>query len=314
MRNFDPDAIILIAVCNRHGTFAGVATELGAHQSTVARKVDRLESALGYPITTRRGDGFSLTAEGKALVGIARDMEGLARDFAIASAALSEEKTRTIRVQCPDGLGSYWIVPHYVNGEISKTVKLDMTCLDTLPEFGRDTIDISIQYSPSPIQTCRNQVIGYLTLKPYATAGYLAQHGQPDDLADLRNHKLIMQIGPHGVQDLWQVIDEARPVIGLLDAVSMSTNSGSAHYAAVSNGLGIGAFPTYAESLDPRLLPIDINIYHTFPVYAVYDRKTESLRQFAPIIEWLQQVFCPETYPFFAPPADSAWPDVAAAG
>ena len=44
------------------------------------------------------------------------------------------------------------------------------------------------------------------------------------------------------------------------DLLVMKTNVSSAHYRAVANAAGIGAFPTYACALGGRMIPLEVEL------------------------------------------------------
>jgi DNA-binding transcriptional LysR family regulator len=59
----------------RHGTLSAAARGLRVNHATVARRVASLETLLGRALFDRRAKGYSLTAEGKAVLDEARTMD-----------------------------------------------------------------------------------------------------------------------------------------------------------------------------------------------------------------------------------------------
>ena len=59
----------------RHQTLSATARALGVNHATVSRRVTALEAALGNPLFIRRPNGYTLTAEGRAVLGDASTME-----------------------------------------------------------------------------------------------------------------------------------------------------------------------------------------------------------------------------------------------
>ena len=59
----------------RHGSLSAAARDLRVTHATVARRVTSLEALLGRPLFERRADGYSLTADGTALLHEANAME-----------------------------------------------------------------------------------------------------------------------------------------------------------------------------------------------------------------------------------------------
>src|SRR5690242_14327784 len=76
MRSLDwNDLRYFLAVC-RAGTLAGAARGLGVRHSTVARRVEALEAALGVSLFKRAPDGFLLTDAAGAIMPFAEEAEG----------------------------------------------------------------------------------------------------------------------------------------------------------------------------------------------------------------------------------------------
>ena len=69
----------LLAVA-REGSFRGAARVLGVNQSTLSRRVARLEAGLGVRLFDRLPSGLALTAAGQRMADAAERMEGAAAD------------------------------------------------------------------------------------------------------------------------------------------------------------------------------------------------------------------------------------------
>lgn len=294
-----PQLIALLAACSERSSFAAVAKALSTHQSTIARQMDRLEDLLGYRLLNRTAEGFSLTPNGAALVPLALAHQKAVTDFKRKAAALADENAHAITVQAPEGLGTYWITPHYVRNVVAEDTRLHLVCSDTLPDLREGAVHISVQYSPADDEDCVQVTLGYLHVIPFASQSYVDEFGAPKCARDLAGHRLVSQTGPHDVVDLWFTLAAEDGDEAITDAISMYTNSGSAHYAAVRAGFGIGAIPSYAASVDLDLVPIDIGASQRIPIYAVFERKSRDLSRFDEILRWIQSIFAEDAYPFF---------------
>jgi len=81
----------------RTGSTLGAAKALKVSQTTAARRIAALETALGLTLFERRQAGYALTPAGEALVGRAEAAEAAATAFGEAAAAQSREATGTVR-------------------------------------------------------------------------------------------------------------------------------------------------------------------------------------------------------------------------
>ena len=80
----------------RGGSTLGAGRTLGVSQTTVARRLAALESALGLVLFERRQAGYKLTPAGGALVAQAEAVEAAASSFADAAGAQSRDATGTV--------------------------------------------------------------------------------------------------------------------------------------------------------------------------------------------------------------------------
>src|SRR5262245_9831711 len=74
-RDLDWEDLRYFVALTRNGSLSATARDLRVTHATVARRVTNLEELVGRPLFERRADGYSLTAEGKALLDEANAME-----------------------------------------------------------------------------------------------------------------------------------------------------------------------------------------------------------------------------------------------
>ena len=103
------DLRYLVAVA-RVGRLVSAATLLGVDHTTVRRRLDRLEAALGARLLDRGADGWQLTAIGRDVVERASGLEGLVEQV-VAAASGSDAVRGTVRVATPDGFGAVFAAP-----------------------------------------------------------------------------------------------------------------------------------------------------------------------------------------------------------
>src|SRR5438270_13437126 len=72
---FDWDDLRTILAIARSGGLAGAAAALGVHQSTVFRRLNRLEGKLAVRLFERLPSGYIATIEGERLLATAQRME-----------------------------------------------------------------------------------------------------------------------------------------------------------------------------------------------------------------------------------------------
>ena len=98
----DWDDLRLFLAVAKAGTTLAAARELGVSQSTSARRIDALETALGLKLFDRRQSGYALTEMGKELAEAAAAVEVAAGALASKAAALRRGLTGTVRITTND--------------------------------------------------------------------------------------------------------------------------------------------------------------------------------------------------------------------
>ena len=83
------------------------------------------------------------------------------------------------------------------------------------------------------------------------------------------------------------------------DLVVMKTNVSSANYWAVANGAGIGVFPTYAQALGGKMIPLDIDTRWSLDIWLSYHPGSGRIPRVRHMIDWLIEAFNPAKYPWF---------------
>lgn len=104
------DLAVVHAVFTR-GSLAGAARELGVRTSTVSRRVEALETALGARLFERTHEGVLPTEAAHLLMPIAERAIAVAQEAADAVAGLETEPEGTVVLTAPPGAAAYDIVP-----------------------------------------------------------------------------------------------------------------------------------------------------------------------------------------------------------
>src|ERR1700742_115414 len=74
MTGFDPQLLATFLAVEQTGSFTRAAARLGLQQPTVSQHIRRLESQVGRTLVQRDTHSVSLTADGTAMVGFARNI------------------------------------------------------------------------------------------------------------------------------------------------------------------------------------------------------------------------------------------------
>jgi DNA-binding transcriptional LysR family regulator len=306
------DDLRVFAIAGRELSFRRAASAMRTSSSTVARRMERLEETIGVRLFDRLPEGVTLTNEGRSVLAAVQEME---RASLSLRAQLDHDLTRRGIVRCavPEGLGTFWIVPHLAEfSRVNPHTLVDLCCSTQSADVLRMEADVAIQLTrpDRPDQVVVR--LGRLHIYPFASRSYVETYGLPTNAEEMLRHRLVRRTGPQLDASTW-------PRFGLSDVdgvVIVRTNASAAHFYAVEMGLGIGALPTYAIPLGADLIPVDMGFRHHIDIWMTYNANVKSIRRVALFIEWLRSLFDTRRYPWFKDefihPSDLAKPDTPA--
>jgi DNA-binding transcriptional LysR family regulator len=278
------------------GSFRAGAKTQRASVNTVRNRFLRIEDTLGVVVAVRSKLGLTPTDDGQKLLQLARAMRAMSKAGAGGS-GLETSPARELRISVTEGLGAFWLMPRlvefrHIRSPIRMHLNCDMRRLDDLPH----DIDVAVQFEQPNNPELIVQRLGTLHLMPFATADYSEKWGVPRSIDEWREHRLVWQIADQVAYDSLRLFVGPDPA----KMIEISTNSSSAHYAAVLKGAGIGILPTYARAISKSLLPINIGVHLRREIFCFYrpeSKRSESAKQ---AISWLHDSFAGKRYPWFA--------------
>ncbi len=229
------DLRILLAIA-RTGRRRSTAAALGVDHTTVSRRIQALEKALGVRLVENGADGWELTAMGTIIAEKARPIEDVVQGIADAALGMGDSRLRgAIRVTAPDGFGSLFVAPTLARMRMSHPdLVVELATATRQLNLHQSGFDVAIAVGTPVNSRLVSERIGEYAPGLYASRDYLAAHGEPATTADLRDHPLIFFIDSLlqvGDLDLHRHLPTAR-------AKFMSTNI-FAHLAATQAGGGM---------------------------------------------------------------------------
>jgi len=227
----------------RTGKLREAALRLRVDETTVSRRISRLENELGTRLFDRTPHGWRLTEPGRLLLPHAEAIESAASGALEAVASRSGELTGTARILAPDGFGVHVLIPG-LQPLLTAHPRLDIEILTATTHdliTARD-FDVAITLErPGPRAASVRHLTDY-ELRFYASHAYIDRHGRPQTVDELReNHDLVWYIDAIlDVQPL-RILEHLVPRAH----ARVQTNNISGHHAAARAGLGIVPLPTY---------------------------------------------------------------------
>ncbi|WP_053239798.1 LysR family transcriptional regulator [Pleomorphomonas koreensis] len=245
---------VFLAVA-RGGQLSAAARRLGVNHTTVARRLDALEAALGTALFERRPTGCVLTEAGARLIPVAERIEIEARSATAAVVAGATEVSGTVRVGAPDGLGNSFLARELgLFAARHPGVTVELVPLPLKFSVSRREADLVIELArPTAGRLVASKLVDY-TLGVYAAASYLDRHGRPTTPEDLNGHLLVT-----GIDDY--TYSTALDYTATLQAFSRRLYrcaGATSQLEAIRSGAGIGVLHDFVAVDAPgleRILP-----------------------------------------------------------
>ncbi|WP_213575185.1 LysR family transcriptional regulator [Rhodococcus sp. USK13] len=251
---FTADNMRYLLELSRTGRLADAAKRLDVDQTTVSRRITRLEKDTGTRLFDRGAFGWQLTEAGRRLVPYAESVEStLLAALDVTSSAAPGDLTGTVRILTSDGFGAFVLVPGLATVRTEHpdlfTELVTSTTHDVLT--GRD-FDIAVTLErPSPRSVVVRKLADY-DLRLYASRHYFDTHDAIASIDDLRAHTLIWYVDAFLDVEPLRILDQLLPDF----RAQIQTNNIAGHYQAVKHGVGIAPLPSYIGAPDDDLVPV----------------------------------------------------------
>jgi len=237
--NWD-DLRVFIAVA-RHGSTLVASRLLGISQTTVARRLDRLERHLQIKLFDRLQTGCQLTASGSELLPFAERLESEAEVFGLRAGQRTRGLSGVVRVTTNEVFANLILTPALAEfAQLYPNVRVQLIVTNEILDLVRGDADVAIRAGVRPTQDgLVVRKLGMSSWAFYCAQGYASARGCPDSLEALNDHGLIAGEGE---------IANAPAIRWILDncprgAIQSYSNSLSNLLVAVQSGLGIGPLP-----------------------------------------------------------------------
>ena len=266
------DLLVLLAV-GRSGRFTSAADELGVNHTTISRRIAALERSLGGRVLTRSAGGWELTDLGRDALAAAERIESAIRG--LGNPGGQRRLEGVVRVSATDGFSAYIAAPA---GALVRQrhpgITVEIVATTRRASQQRSGMDVEVVVGQPQVHRAEAHRLADYTLGLYASREYLAAHGSPASVRDLRNHRLV-----YFIDSMLQVddLDAARRLTPAMQDSVSSTNV-FVHVEATRAAAGLGLLPCFMADRHPdlvRLLPTEVEARLTYWLVA----RTETLRR-----------------------------------
>ncbi|RUT35000.1 LysR family transcriptional regulator [Arsenicitalea aurantiaca] len=269
----DWDKLRIFHTAAEAGSFTHAAEKLGMSQSAVSRQISALEDDLGLKLFIRHARGLVLTEVGEQLFRTAHRMHWELQQVETQMSESQEVPTGPLIVTTTVGIGSTWLASRInefllLYPDIQIEIKLNDSELDLAMREADVAIRLHRPNQSEMIQRKLFMVHNHF----YASRDYLEEHGTPQSVDDLDQHRIITfgEPVPSYLGDINYLERLGRPDSSPRRP-SLKVNAIYGMMQAARAGIGIAMLPDYVteeeENLVKVLAEVEIPAYEAYFVY-----------------------------------------------
>lgn len=246
------DDLRYVLAVARAGSALRAASVLGVNQSTVLRRLDALEAALGSPVFERSTSGQVLTRVGRLVAEAAESMDEHARGLESAIEAQRRTLVGSVRFTTSEVLAGRLVTPCMrAFHALYPGVPVELITADERLDIARGEADVALRAAARPEGAgIVAQRLPDLDWTIYCSREYAADRGLPATRDALRGHDLVGLEGRMGQLPGWRWLSTSAPGA----AVPVRSNSFVSLVSNLKAGLGLGALPTIIGDAEQDLV------------------------------------------------------------
>ncbi len=284
----DPQDLADLIAIRDAGTLSGAARARGVAVSTVSRRIEALELALGLPLVDRRTDGVRLTPSGLAVAEASAPIaEHLLRVARLAESLRQGAKSVPIRISATEFVVSDVLAPALGRlWAMGADFPVHLQSQDNLVSLAGRDADLAVRLARPSGASLYVRKLADIGQGLFASEDYLAGRS-PSDI-DLRCEKLLIYDDSYGRLPELDWIAGA----GLLDAVAMRTGSTRGLLTAAIAGAGIAILPKIFASRAEGLVELPLaNPLPTRTPWLLVHRDLRSQPSIKLVQKWIAAAF-----------------------
>lgn len=296
-RSIDWSDVRYLVDVSEAGSLRAAARRRKVTVNTVRSRLARLERAVGCPVVRRETSGTTVTEMGGRLCKAAKTL-GDAPFWEGYASGQSLLVPNILTLGCTEGVGTSWLTPRIADlAKRLSPVTIDMQFDYDLHHDRSAVVDLGLAYRQPADPGLIVAKLATFHFLLFASPGYLATHGIPTTIEELRTHSFVEQGGPgynESAIDLLLGNDRDRTL------TRVKTNSSLTQAYAAANGAGIAILPSYTRAISTALVPLPIVTNMRVPLYYFYHAEARHSTVLRTGIDWLQEIFDPVKFPWFS--------------
>jgi DNA-binding transcriptional LysR family regulator len=280
--NLDWEDLRYFVALARHGTLSATARGMRVNHATVARRVTSLETRLGRVLFERRADGYTLTAEGKAVLDEATVMDEAALSV-LRRLDAGTELNGLVRLTAGRVLTEKFLIDRL--GALHQrypAIDLELIGESRIVSLARREADIALRFGSPKDSELVSRRVAKIAFCFYASPAYRDGLGAGQAPAFVGYDEESGYIAE--ASWLPRQFGNAR--------FSFRTNSQTSQAAAARAGYGVALLPRYLAADDPGL--VEVSLKRRLPerdVWLLIRRDLAKVPRVRAVADYVAEVF-----------------------
>lgn len=242
----------LLLALSRGRSIAGGARILGVDSSTVSRQLAAMERSLGACLVLRGGREFTFTAEGKAAVVAAEEMESIVANVTRAIRAAKTDIDGVVKVSVVPSMLRILMPLLAIASEKHPKLSIELSAANHTVNLAKGDADIAVRMTqPTEVDLVARRAIE-MGFGVFASKSYAARCGLPATWEELARHRLI-QYAEAMLHLSWFAWIESYASKGAPVSRADSTEMA---LGLISSGMGVGVLPCIMGDHAPDLVRV----------------------------------------------------------
>jgi len=279
------------------GSLSAAAREMHSSPAMISKRVTRLEDRLGVRLLQRTTRRVTPTDIGQSFYERVMNVLAAVEDAENFATVDSERPRGLLKVSLPTAFGRLHVAPRLKGFlDLYPDLRLLVDLNDDYVDLVAGSFDLAVRIGTLPDSSLVARRLAPNRRVLCASPEYLAQHGEPQELSDLHQHRLLTA----GPQITWR-LEGPEGSVAYKPQSLLQTNSSEVVREAVISGLGIGFRSTWdvsrelARGVLKRVMPAYSGSADV-AIYAVYSGRRLVPVKVRAFVDYLVGIFGSEPY------------------
>ena len=280
------DDLRFVLALSKAGSLARAAKELKVDHTTVGRRIEAVEAALGVRLFTRTTTGYVLTAEAEGLLPDIRQVEDAVLAVERGAHAQHDSVEGTVRITSGETFGGSYLAPRLASfGREHPGLTIELVTGGAILDLARREADIAVRFFRSEHESLVVRRVAEIAHALYASEAYLARRPLKN-AEDLREHPILTTTpGPNVVEAAWveRITSGVRP--------AFVSNLTIALLEAARSSAGIAVLPRYLGDREPTLKRLPMPDEPREAIWITVHQDLRHARRVRVVLDFLNDCF-----------------------